>query len=261
MGLSTRNLAATVGFLTTACVLVIPAEEPGAHCGFRGAASECGRCIAERCALPIDACCRGDACGGVISDVEGCVAGDREKPDGKAACTRMLDAADRGNAHADLSTCIVKECTTACRFSEEVLPASRKNVTRCQRAYVTSKETCECEIGPKSNDVECTEVGHPNLRCCAADGWPAPDRACDCLRVVCTTAGAGCLCQLSAIDENDRSVECTGPICCYDPLSNNCSCGTVACRAQEKQVTTCTINELACDKGEHRVESCTVKKP
>jgi hypothetical protein len=74
-------------------------------------------------------------------------------------------------------------------------------------------------------------------------------------------AAAGCLCQLSPMDDNNRATECTGAICCYDPQANSCACGTVPCGASEKPVTSCSIEQLACDQGRHRVTTCTVPKP
>lgn len=253
MSVSTRILvAAAMGALASACILAVPFSEPGgAHCRFAGFESECGRCVADRCTAAVDGCCFDDTCGGVISDLETCATTPSE------ACSRVSDPSDRGGLHADLSTCIAKECTASCRLP---LPPSLRNITRCQRAYVTSVEACECEIGPTANDTECTEVGHPGLRCCAPDNWPGPVRSCECRKIICVAAGAGCLCQLSPIDDNNRATECTGEKCCYDPMSNRCSCGSAPCTGPEKPVPSCTIAQLGCDQG-HRVEACSVPKP
>lgn len=247
MGLRPQLLLGGAFFLLSACILVVPSAEPGGpRCRFAGIESTCGQCLADRCAAAVDACCLDDACGGVIADVESCAAGTAE------ACTRLADPNDRGGVHAELSTCVASQCSAPCGFA--------RNVTRCKRPYATSIDTCECEIGPEPNDVECTEVGHPNLRCCAPDGWPAPVRTCECLEILCVATGGGCLCQLTPMDDRDRSTECNGTTCCYDPMLNSCSCGASPCRPDETQVPTCTIDQIACRPGLHRVESCTIPK-
>jgi hypothetical protein len=254
MSVSARILTvAGLAAVASACILVVPSAEPGgAHCKLAGLETECGRCMADRCSAAVDACCFDDACGGVIADVDTCATETNE------ACVRVADPSDRGGRHADLSACVAKECATSCRLPPA--PSSR-NLSRCQRAYVTSVDACECEIGPTANDTECTEVGHPGLRCCAPDDWPGPVRSCECLKIICVTAGAGCLCQLSPMDDRNRATDCQGATCCYDPSDNRCSCATTACRPSEKQVPSCTIEQLGCDQGRHRVEACTVPKP
>lgn len=240
-----------LGAAASACILAVSLPDAGGpHCGFAGGDTACGRCLKERCSAAVDGCCFEDQCGGVVSDLEGCttLAGD--------ACGRLVDPNDRGGAHRELSECVAKECTTACGI------ASKKNVTRCERAYVTSVEACRCEIGDDKlpNDTACTEIGHPRLRCCAPDGWPGPVRACECLRIICVAAGAGCLCQLTATDDQNRPTECTGAICCADPAESSCNCGTVPCANGEKQVAKCTIDALECGPGKRRVESCSVPR-
>lgn len=254
MSLRARIVMVGLGAVASACILALPLAEPGgAHCRFAGIESECGRCVAARCSAAVDACCFGDTCGGVISDVDTCAT------NADAGCAPLADPHDRGGLHADLSTCLAKECATSCRLSPDA--AAPRNVTRCQRSYVTSVETCQCEIGPAPNDTACTEVGHPGLRCCAPEGWPGPVRSCECLKIICVPLAVGCLCQLSPMDDQNRATECTGEKCCYDPIGNTCSCGSVACRPEEKQVTSCTIEQLVCDQGRHRVEACMVPKP
>ena len=242
---------------SASCVLLDFAPAGGAHCKFAGIDSECGRCIADRCTAAVDACCFDDACGGVITDVEACAA------KSSASCTHMADGADRGGAHADLSTCFAKECATVCGADVDAAPpAPPHDLTHCGPSYVTSIETCECEIGPAAaNDTECTEVGHPALRCCAPDGWPGPVRTCECKKIICSALGDGCLCQLGPMDDQDRATECTGTNCCYDSMDNSCTCGTVACTPEETKVASCTIAALGCAAGLHHVDTCTVPKP
>jgi hypothetical protein len=240
-----------LGSLASACILAVSLENGGgAHCRFAGIETDCGRCVADHCAAAVDACCFGDACGGVIDDLDTCATSSND------ACVRVADPADRGGLHGELSTCVAKSCATACRLP----PPTAHNLTRCQRAYVTSIEACSCEIGPTPNDTPCTESGHPDLRCCAPSDWPGPVRSCECRKIICVAAGAGCLCQLSPMDDNNRATTCTGEICCYDPNVNSCSCGTVPCVPSEQQVPSCTIAQLGCDQGGHRVDACSVAK-
>jgi hypothetical protein len=238
--------------LASACIVTVPfADAGGAHCRFAGSESDCGRCVADHCAAAVDACCFDDACGGVISDLDTCATTTND------ACVRVADPADRGGLHGELSTCVAKDCAAACRLPP---PPAVRNVTRCQRAYVTSIAACECEIGPTANDTDCTEVGHPGLRCCAPEGWPGPVRSCECRQIICIAAGAGCLCQLSPMDDNNRATTCSGETCCYDPKTNDCSCGTIPCANSEQKVPTCTIAQLGCGQGTHHVEACSVPK-
>jgi hypothetical protein len=237
-----------------ACVLAVDfAPAGGAHCKFAGVDSECGRCVADKCSVAVDACCFDDSCGGVIHDVEGCAA------KSTARCAHLADASDRGGAHAALSSCVESQCASPCGAAP---PAPPHNVTHCGPSYVSSVETCECQIGQDpANDTECTEVGHPGLRCCAPDGWPGQVRTCECKKVICVGTGDGCLCELGAMDDQNRPVECTGTSCCYDPMLNSCTCGSVACRPEETKVAACNIGVLGCEGGLHHVDTCTVPKP
>jgi hypothetical protein len=189
-----------------------------------------------------------DQCGGVIDDVEACANAAAD------ACGRIADPADRSGAHGDLSRCVATSCADACPVPAKLF------ATHCERAYVTSTEACRCELGQTANDTPCTEDGHPDLRCCAPDGWPGPVLACECDRIICVAAGAGCLCELSPMDDQNRPTTCTGAVCCADPTGGTCSCGSTACMPGEQQVASCTIDALACTDGKHRVDACTVAK-
>jgi hypothetical protein len=255
-----RVFIASLGLaaVASACVLAVDFAKPGgSHCRFTGVDSECGRCLTDRCSAVVDACCFDDACGGVITDVEVCATSSGVN------CTHLADPGDRGGVHADLSACFVKECASACGFDADAAPPGPAHeLTHCRPSYVTSIETCECEIGQTAaNDTECTEVGHPALRCCAPDGWPGPVRTCECKKVICTGAGDGCLCELGAMDDQMRATECTGATCCYDPMLNSCSCGTVPCSPEETKVASCSIAVLGCPPALHHVDTCTVPKP
>ncbi len=246
-----RPLAAGVvfGIGSSACILVMSFDDvSSAHCQFEGAETACGQCLATRCAAPIDGCCLDSACGGVVADVEACARGPGD------ACARLSDGADRSGVHSDLSQCVVSKCAEVCGIPSKV------NLTHCERAYVTSLETCRCEVGDLSNDTPCTEIGHPLLRCCAPKGWPAADRSCECKRINCSSLGPACICQLSAVDERDPQSTCAGETCCADLTRGSCTCSTAPCSDTERQVASCTIDELSCPSGTHHVDSCTVPK-
>jgi hypothetical protein len=233
----------------SACLLAVDfADAGGAHCRFAGSGTTCGQCLADHCAPMVDACCFDDHCGGVIGDLESCAT------QSGAGCTHLADSTDRGGAHTALSECVAKECANAC-----APPAH--NQTSCHASYVTAVEACQCEIGATPNDTTCTEVGHPALRCCAPEGWPGPVRTCECKKIICVSAGDGCLCELGPMDDRARPTECTGQFCCYDPKLVSCACGSVACRPEETQVTSCTIAPFGCPTGQHHVDTCNVPKP
>ncbi len=241
-----------LGLASSACILLVSLQDPGgAHCRFAGSETPCGACLAKQCTAAVDGCCLGEQCGGVVTDVEACAGGAAE------ACGRVADPQDRGGAHGDLARCIAASCADAC-----AVPAKLYS-THCQRAYVTSVETCRCDVSSAANDTPCTETGHPDLRCCAPEGWPGASLECDCLRILCIAAGAGCLCQLGSVDENMRATTCTGAVCCLDPTEPSCTCDpsdTSKCMPGETQVPTCNIDVLACGNGKHHVESCTLPK-
>lgn len=242
-----------VACVISACIFVVPSSDVGGvHCAFSGAESDCGRCLAQRCGAEVDACCLDDSCGGVISDVETCATKTDE------SCVRVASASDRGGAHSQLSKCVATGCATACQFDPDALGGPSNNLTRCKRSYVTSVEACECEIGPTPNDFPCTEIGHPNLLCCAPDDWPTTVRTCDCLRIICVPITTGCHCQLSAIDDQDRATECTGDICCKDPMYGSCDCGPAPCAPGQEKVSSCTLAALSCGSGLHRITACSV---
>ncbi|MBS2011606.1 MAG: hypothetical protein JST00_01735 [Deltaproteobacteria bacterium] len=249
MTLRISPIVVALAALSSACILAVSLPETGgAHCRFAGVESACGKCLAERCAAPVDACCFEDACGGVVLDVEGCASGSPE------ACARAADPSDRGGAHVDLSTCLARDCSDACAIPAKIY------TTRCERAYVTSIEACRCELGARANDTACTEVGHPRLRCCAGEGWPGAVAGCECLRLICVAAAGGCICQLTANDENDRPSECSGEVCCTDPKTGSCACGGAACRPGETRVGKCAMDAIGCGVGKRRVEACSVPK-
>jgi hypothetical protein len=63
------------------------------------------------------------------------------------------------------------------------------------------------------------------------------------------------------MDDPPLATECTGAICCYDPTTVSCNCGTVPCQPGETKVASCTIAALGCEAGLHHVDTCTVPKP
>jgi hypothetical protein len=240
--------AALISVATSACILLVSSQEAGGtRCRFAGIETSCGRCMAEACAIPTGACCFENMCGGVIVDVEACAQGTTE------ACARVADSADRAGAHAELASCVATNCADTCGlFSKEF-------VTRCTKAYVSSKDACRCEVSSRPNSTTCSELGHSDLRCCASEGWPGPAQRCDCLSISCFSVATGCLCQRSAFNDGKYPVECSGEVCCVSS-GGNCSCGNVPCHGNEKRVPSCTIAELGCDVMQRRVLACEVRR-
>lgn len=249
--LTRRFIGLGLAFSLTACALFVPTALPDeSRCNFAGITNTCGQCAAKRCGQAVDACCLDQSCGGLIVDLEGCATQGRE------GCTTLSSAATEGDpSRRALGACVARECADAC-FTSSV-----DNATRCAPAYVTSVEACTCELSDTPNDKPCTEVGHPRLRCCAAAAWPGPALSCECLAVICTPVDDGCLCQLSAMDDNARPAECEGDTCCFDPRLNECRCGSAACLPTETRVAACTVDQLGCSGSRRRVETCTVGKP
>ncbi len=242
----TRSILAILAVSASACILVVPSVEPGGpHCAFAGSETACGACIRTSCADQVDPCCKDDACGGVIADVEACAARRDE------SCARVQSLSDRDGAHRALSSCVATHCAEAC-----APPA--KNVTRCKPAYVTSKNACTCDVDGPPNEIACTTAGHPMLRCCAPDGWPGPALACDCLAIICVPIGDGCLCQLSAMDDRGRPTECRGTHCCADPGGASCQCGSEPCLAKDVEVAACNLDALRCGNGRKQVDACSL---
>lgn len=236
--------------LASGCVLFVPFADPGgAHCKVAGADTACGTCIAAECIDLVDACCFDDKCGGIVKDVETC----STKND--ATCDRLQSVTDSAGVHHDLSACVSSKCKDVCAA------VATGSLTKCTPAYVTSVDACSCEESTTPNNVVCTTVDHPKLRCCAPHGWPGPALACNCLSISCATLGDGCQCELTGIDDQGRAALCKGDHCCIDSTGTMCSCGSRACLVNQTAVPTCTIDQLGCGDGEDKVDTCSARKP
>lgn len=242
--------------VVSGCVLIVPTGRAGGvHCGFAGRETSCGTCMAAHCGAAVDACCGDDACGGIITDLEGCSVSQGTEG---ASCDRLLNAPEGNGVHRDLSTCAKQECRDVCT---PVAPGSR---TACKPAYASSVDACTCSASSPPNGTSCTSVGHPNLKCCAPAGWPAQAALeCNCLTIICPSIIGGCQCQLSRQDDNNRPTTCdsvAGKPCCENVSNATCSCTDKSCLDTEKEVPTCTIANLHCSNGEKDVGTCSASK-
>jgi hypothetical protein len=242
---------AKYGFLVVAasgCVLFVNPKDYGAHCSFQGAKTPCGSCLTANCITEVDACCLGDTCGSVITDVEDCATRSDEH------CKALQSLTDEGGVHRDLSACVMSHCQDACAASD----------TRCMPAYSYSVNACSCRSDETPNGTPCTSDGKKTLRCCAPDGWPGPTLECDCLSIICVPLGDECLCELSPMDNQDRATECPGGNgihCCAAQGGVSCNCSPAPCLPTDNEVGSCGIAQLKCDTGEHQVDACSERSP
>ena len=219
------------------CIVLVHPEAGGAHCQLRGAETDCGRCLAERCSAEIDAICIDDPAG-ALPAVEQCAAAS------DAACGK-IPASDAG-------TCLATRCRATC------FEKSGKSLTRCEESFLAPDLACSCRAAGATNDVRCEKSLYPHARCCAPPGWPSPGFQCTCNSAACVPGTGGCICTLSDNVEPDTASECKSTYCCA--TRDLCQCRDRECSGGEQEVARCNLDALACPIGTAEVASCSIRQ-
>lgn len=227
--------------LLVGCIFAVHQRSTADHCGFVGAETDCGSCVASHCQDAIDACCGDSNCRATLSALDDCA--------GQGSGCESLRSAT--NAAAPLGKCIDTNCAPVCHS------ITGKSGTHCSSPSFSAGTACECNIDQPPNDYTCSKTSLKNTRCCAPKGWPATGMDCTCQIASCFSTSDGCSCYLSST-ATDRT-SCTTPPCCSDDLL--CACGVACLTGHQTEVPSCDIAHMQCPAGQVEVESCSFDVP
>ncbi len=219
------------------CIVLVSPDVGGAHCRLRGAETDCGRCLAERCQAEIDAICIDDGAG-VLPVVEQCAAA------GDAACGAVPSSA--------VASCLATRCRATC-FEKR-----GASVTRCEESFLAPDLACSCRASGAVNDVRCEKSIYPHARCCAPPGWPSAALQCTCNSAACVPGTGGCICTLSDNLDRDTASQCSGKHCCA--TRDHCQCRERECSGGEIERASCSLDALVCPIGTVEVASCSIRQ-
>ena len=216
------------------CLVVIRADTPGAHCGFKGSETACGKCLADKCRSTIDKCCSDERCAEgeysfekpFMELIDGCASGD------SAVCAALSKPDDYSSVAAAkiVSTCMSENCLAACAGSASPhRSCTDRGLREC---------TCSDEVVSKGGACSLASVG----------GGPA---------AICVRGESGCTCA---------SISCSG--------SSDCTCandggpgGFTGCERTTADMLCClravgTAGAFTCECSEtSRCSSSSIEVP
>lgn len=221
------------------CLVVIRADTPGAHCGFSGSETTCGKCLAEKCQGAIDKCCSDDDCASgqysfvkpFMELIDSCASGDT------AVCAALKKPDDYTYVAPAkiLSTCLSESCAAACAGS--AVPhreCKDKGIRECSCSDAVASKGGPCSVASvggngalclrSENGCSCAAVscsGGTSCKC-ANDGGPGGFTGCPAP----STASGRCCLRFPYTDGTIFSCECD-----EDPSS---------CTKADVQVSACT---------------------
>lgn len=169
-----------------------------------------------------------------------------------------------------------------------VIPLALVTIFGCAQKGVkcrdhTDAQDCTCYHSSDTNDFKCDESSYGGSTCCATNAdWPNGDdeQHCYCMHLHCsqvnpsTRNGKTCDCAVGGVFTSQDVAPCTDALCCYDPKTGGCSCGSganYACESYEEQVPRCEQALLTCGTGAglaagsslltpaHQVPNCAVQ--